>query len=113
MEVTPFVDRINPQKTGSGPKSEAQLEQAGAPSEESFPGEKEADAILFSACSKIISGGIFYGTPETRAAEDDVDATYKAIMQGGKDFEELRKACVRWVIAAQIKPAAPETAKLF
>lgn len=102
-------------KTGSGLTSEAQLDPAGAQRKEDFPGEKEADKIIFSARDRIVAGGVFYGTPETRAAEDDVDRTYKAIMTatGEKDFESLRKDCVRWVIAAQTKPGAPETAKLF
>jgi hypothetical protein len=101
------------QKNGSGLISEAQLKPAGAALEESFPGEKAADTILFSARNKIIASGVFYDTPGTRTAEDDVNAAYKIIMQDGKDFEGLRKACVRWVIAAQTKPDDPATAKLF
>lgn len=100
-------------KTGSGLTSEAQLDPACAPLEEDFPGEKEADRIISTAFDRIINRGIFYGTPETRAAEDDINVAYKAIIQGGKDFELLRKACVRWVISAQTKPEAPETDKHF
>lgn len=98
-------------KTESGLISEAQLEPGGAAMVET--GEKEADTILFSARDKIIVGGVFYSTPGTRTAEDDVNVAYKLIMQGGKDFDGLKKACLRWVIAAQIRPDDPVTAKLF
>jgi hypothetical protein len=78
-----------------------------------LPGEKEADAILFGARDEIIKGGVFHFTPETKAAEVEVNRTYKAILDGGRDFVTLRAACVRWVEVARKPPAPPVMAELF
>lgn len=108
MTIKNWIDDIK-----NNDESGALREQDPAVEDESFPGEREADKILFGARDRIVTGGIFYWTPETRAAEDEVNRTYKEIIIGGKDFESLRKACVRWVIAAQTKPEEPVTADLF
>jgi len=102
--------------------SEAQLEPAGAPGQVNpiircadypLPGEKEADAILFGARDEVIKGGVFHFTPETQAAEMEVNRTYKAILDGGRNFAALRAACARWVEVARIPPAPPAMASLF
>jgi len=111
MALKSWIDEIRTDKSGS--QSGALLDPAGAPAEESFPGEKEADKILFTAQALIIEGGVFYGTPETRAAEADVDRSYKAIINGGRDFDALVAACTRWVEAARKAPAPLETISLF
>jgi len=78
-----------------------------------LPGEKEADAILFGARDEVIRGGVFHFTPETQAAEVEVNRTYKAILDGGRDFAALRAACARWVEVARKPPAPPDMASLF
>jgi hypothetical protein len=78
-----------------------------------LPGELEADKNLFSARDEIIAGGVFYFTPETQAAEAAVSRAYKAILNGGSDFDSLRAACARWVEAAQTRPAPPVVGELF
>ena len=105
-----------------GSESEAQLEQAGAQGQGNtgihyanypLPGEVEADKILFGARDEVIKGGIFHFTPETQAAEAEVNLAYKAILQGGRDFAALRAACARWVEVARKPPAPPVMASLF
>lgn len=105
-----------------GSASEAQLDQTGAPGQGNpvircadypLPGEKEADAILFGARDEVIRGGVFHFTPETQAAEMEVNRTYKAILDGGSGFEALRAACARWVEVAGTSPPPPDTGELF
>jgi hypothetical protein len=76
-------------------------------------GKKEADVILFGARDRIVEGGVFHVTPETIAAEEEVDRTYKAILEGGHDFAALSAACARWVSASGQAPAPPVTIALF
>jgi hypothetical protein len=102
MALKTWIDDIKTAEGGSG--SEAQLEQAG---------EKAADIILFGARDQIIKGGVFHFTPETHAAEMEVDRAYKAILEGGRDFATLQAACARWVEVAQKPPAPPVMASLF
>ena len=78
-----------------------------------LPGELEADRILFGARDEVIKGGVFHFTPETQAAEMEVNRTYKAILDGGRNFAALRAACARWVEVTRIPPAPPETGALF
>lgn len=78
-----------------------------------LPGEKEADVILFGARDRIVEGGVFHFTPETIAAEEEVDQTYKTILEGGHDFAALSAACSRWVSASGQAPAPPVTMALF
>lgn len=78
-----------------------------------LPGELEADRILFGARDEVIKGGVFHFTPETQAAEMEVNRTYKAILDGGRNFAALRAACARWVEVARIPPAPPAMASLF
>jgi hypothetical protein len=78
-----------------------------------MPGEVEADKILFGARDEVIKGGVFHFTPETQAAEAEVNQTYKAILDGGRGFAALRAACARWVEVARKPPAPPVMASLF
>ncbi|MFZ2396318.1 MAG: hypothetical protein WAW09_08545 [Smithella sp.] len=111
MAIKKWIDEIKTDK--SGPKSEAQLEPAGAPLEENFPGERRASAILDSTINLIRNGGVFYPSPQTEAAEEEINRCYKNIKNGGSDFEALTMACNSWVKAGRTAPAPPETNCLF
>jgi hypothetical protein len=103
---------INDIKTGEGgSESEALPGQASAPGTEALivrcgdyplPGEAEADVILFGARDEIAAGGIYHFTPDTQVAEVEVNRTYKAILEGGSNFDALRDACARWVQTSRI-----------
>ena len=103
MALKTWIDDIKTVEGGS--KSEALLDP--------FSGEKEADDILTGARDEIVKSGVFYFTLETQAAETDIDKTYKAILEGGRDFAALRAACDRWIEAAKKPPAPPVMASLF
>lgn len=120
MALKTWIDDIK--TTEGGSESEAQLEQAGAPgtgtpiircADYPLPGEKDADAILFSARDEVIKGWVFYFTRETQAAEVEVNQAYRAILEGGLDFAGLRAACTRWVEVARKPPAPPVMLSLF
>lgn len=68
--------------------------------------ETMADEILMKARNAIIESGVFYVSPEVRTAEDDIDQTYKAILNGAGTIVPLREACVRWKLAATRKPGS-------
>lgn len=116
MKVKSFLKQSHTQ-TPNG-----KTEQTGAPNQGNpiircadypLPGELEADKILFGARDEIVAGGVFRFTPETQAAEMEVNRTYKAILDGGRNFAALRAACARWVETARKPPAAPVMASLF
>lgn len=116
MKVKSFLNQLHTETPDS------KTEQTGAPGQGNpvircadyfLPGEKEADAILFGARDEVIRGGVFHFTPETQAAEVEVNRTYKAILDGGRDFAALRAACARWVEVARKPPAPPDMASLF
>lgn len=121
MTLKAWIDDIKSAEGGS--ESEARLEQASAPEtgkpiircgDYSLPGEKEADWILFVAVDMVLKIGVYNGkTPECRAAETEVNRTYKAILDGGRDFAALREACAQWIEAATSPPAPPDTVSLF
>ncbi len=70
-----------------------------------LPGEKEAEAILYGARDEIIRDGVYnWRTAECEMAELDINKTYKAILNGGRDFAALREACARWVLVARMNP---------
>jgi len=114
MALKTWIDDI---KTAEGGlESEALHGQTSAPETERpincygdfpLPGEKEAERILFVTTDMIIKIGVYnWKTPACRAAEIEVNRTYKAILDGGKDFAALRAACAQWIEAAG-KPTAP------
>ncbi|KAF0158822.1 MAG: hypothetical protein FD159_909 [Syntrophaceae bacterium] len=111
MALKTWIDDIKPAQSGT--ESEVQLEPVGAAPKDYLPGEKEADEILFGARDEIIKGGVFHFTQETQAAEITVNRTYKAILDGGRDFEALRVACTHWSAAARKAPVPPVMASLF
>lgn len=120
MALKTWIDDIKTGEGGSG--SEALPGRVNAPgtgrpiircADYPLPGEKEADEILFGARDNIIAGGVFHWTPETQAAETEINKTYKAILDGGQDFAALRAACARWVEAAGKPPVPPDMASLF
>lgn len=71
--------------------------------------EKRVDAILTLTVREIeqnLNGMQYHSTAETRATEEEVNRTAKAILSGNSlEFELLRQACTRWVDAARQKPA--------
>lgn len=68
--------------------------------------ETMADEILMRARNAIIESGMFYISPEVRAAEADINQAFKAILNGGEDYAALREACERWKLAATSKPGS-------
>lgn len=121
MKLRAWIDEV--ESAEGGGESEAIRERASAPGNK-IPGglkwagrfllgEAEADEILFAARDQIIAGGVYHFTPETDAAELEINRTYKAILAGGSDFDSLRAACFRWVAAARTKPAPSDSAGLF
>lgn len=120
MALKTWIADIKTAENGSG--SEAQLEQDGAPGmgkqiircgDYPLPGEAEAEKILFAARDQIMKGGVFHFTEETKAAEAEINKTYKAILSGGRDFVALRTACTQWVEVSRKAPRPPDTVSLF
>lgn len=66
--------------------------------------EDLADEILMSSHYAVVEGGVFYDSPEEKAAEADINKAFKAILNGGNDFATLREACDRWQLVATSKP---------
>lgn len=103
MKVKPFLNQALMRI------SEDDMERSGIPEtgkpiircgDYPLPGEKEADEIIFGARDEIVNVGVFHFTPETQAAEVEVNRTYKAILDGGHDFAALKEACSHWVEAS-------------
>ncbi|MDD3954288.1 MAG: hypothetical protein PHY82_10285 [Lentisphaeria bacterium] len=106
MKLKSWIDEL---ETAEGePESGAQIEPGDAPAEQiTFDLLAAADRLLLGARDAIIRGGVYnWKTAECEAAELDINKTYKAILNGGRDFAALREACARWVLAARIKPRA-------
>lgn len=106
MALKTWIDEIKTAE--SDPKSEANIEPAGALQSDLLPGEKEADVFLFGARDQIVSAGAFHWTPEIEAAEIEVNKTYKAILSGGRDFTALRVSCAHWIEAVKKATAQPK-----
>ena len=77
-------------------QGEAQCESKAETAERRMTLEEMAWDILTKTRDEILQGGRWQSSPETRAADAEINELYQAVTAGGATLEAFAGACAKW-----------------